>query len=164
MMKEFLVIGQISKPHGVKGEVKVFPLTDSMERFKKLDYVLIDDVEYKIEGCKFQTDRVILKLDKINSMDEAMLFKNAKLKIKREQGVELSEDSYYVADLIDCEVYDTEETYLGKVYDVIETGSNDVYWVKKDKEELLIPALGSVVKDVKIEESKIFILPVKEWM
>lgn len=164
MMKEFLIIGQISKPHGVKGEVKVFPLTDSMERFKKLDYVLIDDVEYKIEGCKFQTDRVILKLDKINSMDEAMLFKNAKLKIKREQGVELSEDSYYVADLIDCEVYDTEETYLGKVYDVIETGSNDVYWVKKDKEELLIPALGSVVKDVKIEESKIIILPVKEWM
>lgn len=164
MMKEFLVIGQISKPHGVKGEVKVFPLTDSMERFKKLDYVLIDDVEYKIEGCKFQTDRVILKLDKINSMDEAMLFKNAKLKIKREQGVELSEDSYYVADLIDCEVYDTDETYLGKVYDVIETGSNDVYWVKKDKEELLIPALGSVVKDVKIEESKIIILPVKEWM
>ena len=164
MIKEFLVIGQVSKPHGVKGEVKVFPLTDNMDRFKDLDYVLIEDVEYKIEGCKFQADRVILKLDKINSMDEAMKLKNLKLKVKREQGIELPEDSYYIADLMDCHVYDTEETYLGKVYDVIETGSNDVYWVKNEEEEILIPAIGSVVKDVNVQDGKIIIIPVREWM
>src|SRR3712207_7804889 len=51
------LVGQISKPHGIKGEVKVFPLTDDIKRFKKLDYVIINDEEFKIESCKLQNDR-----------------------------------------------------------------------------------------------------------
>lgn len=164
MLKEFLVVGQISKPHGIKGEVKVFPLTDDIKRFKKLDYVIINDEEFKIESCKLQNDRVILKFDKINSIDEAIRYKNVQLKIRREDAVKLPEDHYYIADLLQCEVYDTEETYLGKMFDVIETGSNDVYWIKNEGKELLIPAIGSVVKKVDIQNSKITILPVKEWM
>ncbi|AWZ48690.1 ribosome maturation factor RimM [Hathewaya limosa] len=164
MLKEFLVVGQISKPHGIKGEVKVFPLTDDIKRFKKLDYVIINDEEFKIESCKLQNDRVILKFDKINSIDEAIRYKNVQLKIRREDAVKLPEDHYYIADLLQCEVYDTEETYLGKMFDVIETGSNDVYWIKNEGKELLIPAIGSVVRKVDIQNSKITILPVKEWM
>lgn len=164
MLKEFLVVGQISKPHGIKGEVKVFPLTDDIKRFKKLDYVIINDEEFKIESCKLQNDRVILKFDKINSIEEAIRYKNVELKIRREDAVKLPEDHYYIADLLECEVYDTEATYLGKMFDVIETGSNDVYWIKNEDKELLIPAIGSVVKKVDIQNSKITILPVKEWM
>src|SRR3712207_2567145 len=164
MLKEFLVVGQISKPHGIKGEVKVFPLTDDIKRFKKLDYVIINDEEFKIESCKLQNDRVISKFDKINSIDEAIRYKNVQLKIRREDAVKLPEDHYYIADLLQCEVYDTEETYLGKMFDVIETGSNDVYWIKNEGKELLIPAIGSVVRKVDIQNSKITILPVKEWM
>lgn len=163
-MKEYLVIGQISKPHGVRGEMKIYPLTNDHKRFKELSYILIDGKEYKIESSKFQTDRVILKLEGIETIEDVMKYKNKQVSIKREDGIELSEGEYYIADLIGCRVFDTEKTFLGEVYDVIETGSNDVYWVKSEKEEVLIPAIASVVNEIIIEESKIIIKPVKEWM
>ncbi|MFX0549092.1 ribosome maturation factor RimM [Hathewaya histolytica] len=163
-MKEYLVIGQISKPHGVRGEMKIYPLTNDYKRFKELSYILIDGKEYKIESCKLQTDRVILKLEGIETIEDVMKYKNKQVSIKREDGIELSEGEYYIADLIGCTVFDTEDTFLGEVYDVIETGSNDVYWVKSEKEEVLIPAIASVVNEIIIEESKIIIKPVKEWM
>lgn len=164
-MKEFLVIGEICKPHGVKGEVKVFSLTDNLNRFKELQSVLINDKEYLVESCKLQSDRVILKLEGINSMDEAERFRNAKIMVNREDGIELEEDAYYIADLIDCKVFDENNLYIGVLEEVIETGSNDVYVVKDDnKAELLIPAIARVVKSVDIENGKIVILPVQEWM
>lgn len=164
-MKEFLAIGEICKPHGIKGEVKVYSLTDNNERFKKIDYVIINNKEYKIEGCKFQANRVIVKFDEVNSIEDAEKLRNAQIFINREDGIQLSEDSYYIADILDCTVYDTDSLCIGKVEDVIETGSNDVYVARNDKkEELLIPAIGSVVKKVDIEREEIIILPVKEWM
>jgi 16S rRNA processing protein RimM len=84
--------------------------------------------------------------------------------IKREDADELPEDSYYIADLIGCAVVDTEGNDLGKVFDVIETGSNDVYWVKGEgKKEVLIPALKDIVVEVDIMNSKITIKPVNVW-
>ncbi|ARC85678.1 16S rRNA processing protein RimM [Clostridium argentinense CDC 2741] len=161
-MKEFMSIGQITKPHGVKGEVKVFSLTDSLEEFTALKKVYIDGVERKITSCKLQTDRAILKIEGIDSMDEAEKYRNKYLKIHREDAKELPEDSYYIADLIDCKVFDTEGEELGTVYDVIETGSNDVYWVK-GKKEVLIPALKDIVVKVDIENNEIIIKPVNVW-
>lgn len=161
-MKEFMSIGQITKPHGVRGEVKVFSLTDSLEEFTALKKVYIDGVERKITSCKLQTDRAILKIEGIGSMDEAEKYRNKYLKIHREDAKELPEDSYYIADLIDCKVFDTEGEELGTVYDVIETGSNDVYWVK-GKKEVLIPALKDIVVKVDIENNEITIKPVNVW-
>lgn len=161
-MKEFMSIGQITKPHGVRGEVKVFSLTDSLEEFTALKKVYIDGVERKIASCKLQTDRAILKIEGIDSMDEAEKYRNKYLKIHREDAKELPEDSYYIADLIDCKVFDTEGEELGTVYDVIETGSNDVYWVK-GKKEVLIPALKDIVVKVDIENNEITIKPVNVW-
>lgn len=161
-MKEFMSIGQITKPHGVKGEVKVFSLTDSLEEFTTLKKVYIDGVERKITSCKLQTDRAILKIEGIDSMDEAEKYRNKYLKIHREDAKELPEDSYYIADLIDCKVFDTEGEELGTVYDVIETGSNDVYWVK-GKKEVLIPALKDIVVKVDIGNNEIIIKPVNVW-
>lgn len=162
-MKEFMSIGQITKPHGVKGEVKVFSLTDSLEEFKTLKKVYIDNVERRITSCKLQNDRVILKIDGIESMNDAEKYRNKYLKIHREDARILEEDTYYIADLLDCEVFDTDGEKLGKIYDVIETGSNDVYWVKGGKKEVLIPALKEIVLEVNIEENKVLIKPVNVW-
>ncbi|HCQ91496.1 MULTISPECIES: ribosome maturation factor RimM [unclassified Clostridium] len=161
-MKEFMSIGQITKPHGVRGEVKVFSLADSLEEFTVLKKVYIDGVEREITSCKLQSDRAILKIEGIDSMDEAEKYRNKYLKIHREDAKELPEDSYYIADLIDCKVFDTEGEELGTVYDVIETGSNDVYWVKGEK-EVLIPALKDIVVKVDIENNEITIKPVNVW-
>lgn len=162
-MKEFMSIGQITKPHGVRGEVKVFSLTDSLEEFRELEKVYIDGVERKITSCKLQSDRAILKIEGIESMNEAEAYRNKYLKIHRNDAKQLEEDSYYVADLIDCKVFDTDGVELGKVYDVLETGSNDVYWVKGGKEEVLIPALKEIIVSINIEKSEIVIKPVKVW-
>lgn len=163
-MKELMCVGQITKPHGVRGEVKVFSLTDSLERFKSLKRAYIDGKEIKITSVKLQSDRAILKIEGIDTMDEADNYRNKYIEVKREDAIKLPKDSFYIADLIDCQVFDTEGKSLGKVYDVIETGSNDVYWVKdENNKEVLIPALKSIVEEVNIKDSKIIIKPVKVW-
>jgi 16S rRNA processing protein RimM len=163
-MRELMSVGQITKPHGVRGEVKVFSLTDSLERFRELDKVYIDDKEVNITSVKLQKDRAILKIEGIDSIEEADLYRNKYLQVKREDAIKLPEDSYYVADLMDCYVYDTDGEELGKVYDVISTGSNDVYWVKSEgKEDVLIPVLKTIVEEVDIENNKIIIKPLKVW-
>lgn len=163
MVNELLVVGQIVKTHGVRGEVKVLPMTDDVMRFKKLKKVFIDGEEKVINGCKFQSKRVILKISGIDTIEEAEKYKNKYLEIEREDAAELSEGHYYIADIIGCNVFDTDNKELGKVYDVIETGSNDVYWVKGGEEEVLIPALKDIVVDIDVCENKIIIKPVDEW-
>ncbi len=161
-MKDILRVGKIVNTHGLKGEVKVIPLTDDPKRYNELEFVLIDGVKRNIEGCKYQKDRVIVKVEGINSIEEAEKYKNKYMEIPREYAVPLEEDTYYIADIIGCSVYDTEGKNLGEVYDVIQTKNNDVYWIRKPK-ELLIPVLLDIVMDIDVENKKIVIKPVGEW-
>lgn len=161
-MKEILRVGKIVNTHGLKGAVKVIPLTDDPKRYNELEFVLIDGIKRNIENCKFQKDRVIVKVEGINSIEEAEKYKNKYMEIPREYAVPLEEDTYYIADIIGCTVYDTEGKNLGEVYDVIQTKNNDVYWIRKPK-ELLIPVLLDIVTDIDVENKKIVIKPVGEW-
>lgn len=161
-MKDILRVGKIVNTHGLKGEVKVIPLTDDPKRYNELEFVLIDGIKRNIEGCKYQKDRVIVKVEGINSIEEAEKYKNKYMEIPREYAVPLEEDTYYIADIIGCSVYDTEGKNLGEVYDVIQTKNNDVYWIRKPK-ELLIPVLLDIVMDIDVENKKIVIKPVGEW-
>jgi 16S rRNA processing protein RimM len=161
-MNDFLAVGVIINAHGLHGELKVFPLTDDIRRFRKLEKVFIDGTEKKVVWCKLQADRVILKIEGIDSIEEAQKYFKKYLEVKREDAVELSEGSYFIADLIGCVVFDTDGRNLGAISDVIKTGSNDVYWIKEGK-ELLIPALKDIVLEVDVEKKKIVIKPVESW-
>lgn len=161
-MKDILRVGKIVNTHGLKGEVKVIPLTDDPKRYNELEFVIIDGAERKIQGCKYQKDRVIVKVEGIDSIEEAEKYKNKYMEIPREYAVPLEEDTYYIADIIGCLVYDTDGKNLGEVYDVIQTKNNDVYWIRKPK-ELLIPVLLDIVTDIDIDNKKITIKPVGEW-
>lgn len=88
-MKEFLAVGEIINTHGIKGEVKVYPLTDDMKRFKKLKEVFIDGEERKILSCKLQPNNVVLKIEGIDSIEEANKYRKKLLEIKRENSVKL---------------------------------------------------------------------------
>lgn len=162
-MKEYLSIGQIINTHGVRGELKIYPLTDDIKRFRKLTKVFIDGIAKNITWCKLQSDMVILKIDGIDSIEQAIKYKNKYLEVKREDAVKLPEGNYFIADIIGCTVLDEEGNVLGIVYDVLQTGSNDVYWVKDNKNEVLVPALKSVVVNIDIENRKIVIKPLKLW-
>lgn len=161
-MKEFLSVGQIINTHGLKGEVKVFPLTDDLKRFRKLTHILIDGAERKVVWCKLQTDKVILKIEGIETIEEAVKYKGKYLEVPRENAVKLKKDEYFIADLIGCSIYDQDGKSLGRLDEVISTRSNDVYWIKGEN-ELLIPALKDIVVKIDVENKEIVIKPVETW-
>ena len=161
-MNDLLVVGQIINTHGLRGEMKVMPLTEDMRRFDDLEFVLLKGNKVKVEGVKYFKDKVILKLEGINSIEEAEKLKRTYLEIDREHAIELGEDEYFIVDLIGCKVVDTEGFEYGKIKDVIQTPSNDVYWVQGNK-EVLVPVLKDIVLDINMDEKLITIRPSGEW-
>lgn len=160
-MLEYLSIGQIINTHGLRGEVKVYPLTDDMSRFEKLKEVYIIEnnelVKYEVERIKLLKSTVAVKLKGIDSEEAANKLRNSYIKVDRKSAVKLPKDTYFICDLIDSEVYDEKGRLLGTVKDVLQTGSNDVYVVQSADMEILIPALKDVVKVIDLENQKIII-------
>ena len=147
-MEDLLKVGVITTTHGVRGEVKVFPTTDEAERFLELDYVLLDTGrelrKLEIQNVKFfQKYLAILKFKGIDNINDIEMYKGRDLWIPREEGQELEEGEYYVADLIGMNVLLEDGTVFGTLKDVMETGANDVYVIDtKDRGEVLLPATG----------------------
>ncbi|NLM10034.1 MAG: 16S rRNA processing protein RimM [Clostridiaceae bacterium] len=161
-MVEYLTVGKITNTHGVRGEMKVIPATSDISRFDYLKIVWVekDDklTEYFVEKVRYHKNFVLVKLHGIDTMDKAAEFKNCYLKVDRRNARPLDEYEYFIADLIGCEVYE-QDVLLGKITNVLQTGSNDVYVVNGDKyRELLIPALKHVVLNIDIENRKIQVI------
>ena len=159
-----LRIGQITGTHGVRGEMNVLPLTDDPRRFSKLKDVFILDASGKefarlrIEGVKYASNKVILKLEGIDDMDAALRLKSRFLAVDRADAVRLPKDSYFICDVIGCAVCDMEGGLLGSVTDVLQTGANDVYVVKREgMKDLLIPAIRSIIREVDITARRVVV-------
>jgi 16S rRNA processing protein RimM len=156
-MEDLLQVGAITQPHGVHGEVKVFPTTDDVKRFKKLKEVILDTGKEKktleIEQVKFFKQFVILKFKGYDTINDVEIYKRRNLYVTRENAVKCAKDEYFIADLIDCKVVDESGAELGVLADVISTGANDVYAVRrKDGGEILIPAIKECILRVDISE------------
>ena len=161
-MLQYLKVGQIINTHGVRGEVKVFPLTDDIRRFSKLKQVFMnageDFISVPIESIKYLNDIIILKLANVNDMNHAQKLKNQYIFVDRENAVRLPKDSYFIADLIGLEVITEDGEVLGKLASVFSTGSNDVYDIKQENgKSILVPAIKDVVKAIDIESRKMII-------
>ncbi|HPT77826.1 MAG TPA: ribosome maturation factor RimM [Candidatus Atribacteria bacterium] len=147
-------VGIVLKPHGLKGELKVKPLTDEPARFDKLERVYVKQAdgykEYHIKSTRYDKGFVYLKLSGVDSIESASALRNQYFWIPRSEAIALPEDSYFIGDLIGSSVKTIQGNTLGTLTDVIQTGSNDVYVVKGNKGEVLIPALKSVVKNIDI--------------
>lgn len=162
MSNDFIVIGKVVSTQGNKGEVNVLPLTDSIDRFKNLDNVFLrnknSQIALNVEKIRVKKDTIILKLKDIENIEEARMIVGSFLEIERKNAVKLSKNTYFIFEIIGLEVYDENNIFLGKVENIIRTGSNDVYVVKrKDKEELFIPAIHDVVKNISLEKKRITI-------
>lgn len=158
-MEELLQVGVITSTHGVRGEVKVFPTTDDVRRFKRLKEAILDtgkeQIVVEIEGVKFFKQFAILKFKGFDNMNDVERFRQKSLYVSRKNAVRLNRNEYFVADLIDIVVFDENEQELGVLTDVITTGANDVYEIKmKDGRELLLPAIKQCILDVDIEGRK----------
>ena len=161
-MIDMFRVGVITQPHGVRGEMKVFPTTDDPRRFEDLDTVILDTGKEKrnltIQSVKYQKNLVILKCKEVNDRNEVELLRKAELYVTRDQAVELEEGEYFIADLLGCKVVSDVGEDLGVLDDVLQTGANDVYSVKKKGEkELLIPVIPQCVLNVDIEKKEILV-------
>ena len=155
-MEERLQVGVIASTHGVRGEVKVFPTTDDVRRFKKLKEVILDTGKenriLEIEQVKFFKQFAIFIFKGIDSLDDVEKDRNKCLYVTRENAVRLNKDEYFIADLIGLKVLDEAGEALGELEDVIETGANDVYQIKmNDGRQLLLPAIRQCVLEVDVE-------------
>ncbi len=157
MKSKYLRIGQIVRAHGVHGDVKVLPLTDDPARYRKLKTAYLerggDYLPVAMEDVRLQPDAVLLHVSGYDTPEKAETLKSLYLCVDRENAVALDEYTYFVADLIGCETFDTAGKAYGKITDVLETGANDVYEIEHGK--LLVPALKRVLASVDIASGRI---------
>lgn len=159
-MEELLQVGVISSTHGIKGEVKVFPTTDDVNRYKKLKEVWLDTGKEKMllhpESVKFFKQFVIVKFKEFSSINEIEAYKGKSLYVDRQNAVRLRKDEYFIADLIGLTVLTDEGETFGVMKDVMQTGANDVYVVERQNgDEVLLPSIKECVKEIDMENGKI---------
>ena len=156
-----LEVGKIINTHGLRGEVKVVTWTDYPEVFEEIEYLWVKkktgEERLDIENIKYQKNNIILKLDEINSIDEAEKYKNLILLADREQLPPLPDGMHYIVDLIGLDVYDEDSgEKIGVIADVFNTGANDVYDVKREgKKNLLLPVIDECVKNIDVENNRV---------
>lgn len=155
-------IGQIVNTYGIKGFLKVVPYTDDITRFEKLNNIYIQTKKsletVAIEEVKYSKNLVLLKIKGIDDINSAEIYKNCYIKIDRSDAVELPEDSYFIIDLIGVEVITDKGENIGNIIDVFSTGANDVYVVKNELgKQVLLPAIGDVIKNVDIKNKKMIV-------
>ena len=165
-MEKMFQVGIITSTHGVHGEVKVFPTTDDVRRFKRLKEVILDTgkerITLEVEGTKFFKQFVILKFKGIDNINDVERYRQKSLYVTRENAVRLKKDEYFIADLMGLRVHNEDGSEIGVLREVIETGANDVYVIDLDDgRELLLPAIKECVLNVDVEAGfiQIHIMP-----
>lgn len=153
-------VGVISSTHGIRGEVKVFPTTDDVNRFKKLKKVYLEtekeQIPLEVQSVKFFKQFAILKFKGIDNINDIEMYKGKSLLVDREDAVPLEENEYYIADMIGMEVYTEDGKKFGILKDVMETGANDVYIIDSEKHgEILVPAIKQCILCVDMEQNRI---------
>lgn len=172
-MQDYLSVGTMVNTHGVRGEIKVTPATSDVSRFEYLLRMFVDmspsgvgrgdkvspDMktplrEYFVEGVRYHKNSVLLKLRGVDDLTAAEAFKGREIWVSREDARELDEDEWFICDLLGMEVLE-EGVLLGKLVDVLQTGSNDVYVTRDEAgREILIPALHDVILTVDLEAKR----------
>lgn len=158
-----ILIGKIVNIHGIKGEVKVYPYTDDMENLTNLKSIYFDKdmtKKYKVKSCRIQKNMLIVKLEGINSVEQAEILRDTDVFIPKEKIDD--EDTFYIEDLIGMDVLklngNKAENKIGVITYVFNTGANDVYEVETtDKQKIYLPAIKQVVKKVDVENNKMYV-------
>lgn len=159
-----MAIGKVLRPHGQVGEVRVLPLTDFPDRFSELESVyLVSEGETRsltVERAELKGNTVILKFTEVETKRDAWELVGSTLEIPEEEVVALPEGTYYVFQLMGMRVLNEEGEFLGEISEVLSMPAQDVYVVKREEEEVLIPAVESIVKSINLERGEMVISPI----
>lgn len=148
-----LIIGKVLKPHGVRGSLKVQSFMDTPYAFSDIKSLFINNNEYKVEKVQPSNNSVIIKLTDLNSFEDAEKFRNAEIVINKDDAPDLPEGRFYIEDLIGCEVF-MDNKSAGKLVDVLQYGSADIYCVEGAK-KFMFPYVGDVVQNIDIKNKTI---------
>lgn len=152
---ELIEAGKIVNTHSVYGELKVQPWSDTLDFLCDFDLVYIDNKPFEIEKARVHKTCVLLKLSRINNINDAEKYKNKLVFVDRED-VELSDDTYFIQDLEGLTVIDQNNTVLGKIHEVLTLPSNDVY-VIRGEDEYMIPAVKEFIKEIDLENKTVYV-------
>ncbi len=161
-LQELVPLGKVLKVHGIRGKVKVTPFGETLEQLERGRTVYFRDPEQRwrplvIEKVQRQPKSLIISFRGVWNRDQAEVLRGKKIYLPVSQLPELEEGEYYHYQLIGLQVIDVHGEVLGKLTEIIITGSIDVYVVKKRDTEVLIPALESVIKEVNLHEKKMVV-------
>ena len=161
MSEKMIRVGKIINCHGVKGELVVLPLTDSIRRFKKLKSALLEMPGGRYNDVTVLTARehkgnVLITLEGIDDRNAAERLKNVYLCVRPEQAVK-PKDAFFIFEIIGLDVYEGYKHY-GKVINVLQNSSTDLYEVKGEGESFYLPALKSVVQSISLEEGRMEVI------
>ena len=164
MLQKFLEVGQVVGTHGIAGEMRVQPWCDSPDFLTKFKTLYLDkngENSVKVQSVRVHKNIALLKPPDVTSIEQAEKMRGKVLFIKREDA-KLSKDNWFVQELLDCEVFDADSgEKLGVLCDVSKTGANDVWHIKNNGREYLVPSIKDVVVSVDVEVGKIEIRPIK---
>ena len=156
-------IGKITKHQGNKGEVRAIPLTDNPERFELLDKVLLVKgdriISKEIEYIRFYKNFIILKLDGVDDLEQASDYRNYLIQIPEEEKLPLPEGEYYIDDLIGFKVLTEDGRELGNLTEVIKNAGTDIFLVKGESAEYMIPAARAIITKIDQTAARIMINP-----
>ena len=158
---EFLTIGQILAPWGVKGKLKVKVITDFPQRFAPSSKIYINRQPMTIDSAEWHKGKVIIKLNQIDTIEAAQRLRGQPIEIHHRQLYPLPEGQYYHFQLIGLEVWTTQGELLGNITEILTAEGNDNYVVSGDKGEILIPAIEDVVKSIDLDSRRITIEPIE---
>ena len=145
-------VGKIVNTQGLKGEVRVYPFTDDINRFDELDVFYLDkdfNTKWNVERVRYKGNLVIMKIKDIDSIEKA------------ERLRDLEEEEYFIADMIGLDVFTVDGEKVGVLKEVLQYAANDVYVVKGEEKEYLIPAIMKFVPTIDMNERKMIIDPIK---
>ncbi len=159
-MENLLEIGKIVNTHGLRGEVKVVPWTDSPDDFEAVEKVFVkiksEYMPLTVKAVRYQKNNLIVKFREFDNINDVEAFKGATLYCDRDELGELPEGVYYIVDLIGLTVVSDEGDTVGVIADVFNTGANDIYDVKREgKKNLLLPVIDEVVKEIDMEKGQV---------
>lgn len=157
---DWIIVGKVTRPHGLKGEMKFRPFITDEDILKGICHVKLgrDEnscQEFQVENLRGHYSKRIVKFQGLNSIESVQDLSGDSLYIRREDFKALPEGEYYWFEIEGLNVYDEEGGYYGQVVEIMKTGSNDVYVVQDDNKEILLPMIDSVVKVIDLEQGKL---------
>ena len=156
-MENTLKVGLIVKPQGIKGELKVQPLTDDINRFKKLKNVIIEGKNYRVTQAIIAGNVVILSIFGVSDRDTAETFRGKFICVDRENAVDLEEGRYFIADVIGCALTTDNGSHVGEIIDVT-SARTDIFTVKcNDGVIMRFPFLKDAIVEIDVENKSIVV-------